>query len=583
MQQDWPIMQARSEEGQDTYGQEPRRGQRRAAARQAHIARRRGPEKQVGKDTTDEKPKLERAGGLGPKDATPERSRQGGKSGENKGEEDVRKEESGDGGATQRGEGGGEEATQATGVVGKKPSHGRSTGAQAGRRRRKEKDVIGERQSGGGEETTGAAKQQPTANASGSKIQNCSRQEDKEEVGRRGIQAGRKGERKKRREMALSPHGGGVVAGRWVLLDGDIPVLVPRRYFPDAKGKPNLSRAASDGEMGGRAGRPIGRTMSKDWEERARLKEKSEVAMLPIPEKTDQKHSVSFGGIHQDTVEIVETDMTGKMSSVRVGKSTRTASRVSKGSNANKVAQIKTIRCSVEREEAFSQLRQNQMGERYGKKGTFGSREKIIATVTVAVHSAWLEWCTLMFTVLSAVLVGWEVDRGVETGADMHFALVFFKHLTTFVFLLEIAARITAQGKEFFNPSGDDIGWHILEVIMVAAGLIEFIVDCAGLAGEAGFLVVVRIGRAARLLRIHRVLHQVPALRMIYHSMLATTRSLFWAIAMLLIVIYCFAIVFQQAVNDYTGSQSQDDISETFGLFFPSILSSWLTSVVNCG
>jgi len=118
-----------------------------------------------------------------------------------------------------------------------------------------------------------------------------------------------------------------------------------RRYFPDAKGKPNLSRAASDGEMGGRAGRPMGRTMSKDLEERARLKEKSEVAMLPIPEKTDQKHTVSFGGIHQDTVEIVETDMTGKMSSVRVGKSTRTASRVSKGSNANKVAQIKTIRC----------------------------------------------------------------------------------------------------------------------------------------------------------------------------------------------------------------------------------------------
>ncbi|CAE7235053.1 unnamed protein product, partial [Symbiodinium microadriaticum] len=126
-----------------------------------------------------------------------------------------------------------------------------------------------------------------------------------------------------------------------------------------------------------------------------------------------------------------------------------------------------------------------------------------------------------------------------------------------FVFLLEIAARITAQGKEFFNPDGDDIGWHILEVIMVAAGLIEFIVDCAGLAGQAGFLVVVRIGRA---------------LRMIYHSMLATTRSLFWAIAMLLIVIYCFAIVFQQAVNDYTGSQSQDAVSETFGLFFPSIL-----------
>ena len=27
--------------------------------------------------------------------------------------------------------------------------------------------------------------------------------------------------------MALSPHGGGKVAGRWVLVDGERPVLVP--------------------------------------------------------------------------------------------------------------------------------------------------------------------------------------------------------------------------------------------------------------------------------------------------------------------------------------------------------------------
>ena len=31
----------------------------------------------------------------------------------------------------------------------------------------------------------------------------------------------------KKEEMALSPHGGGKVAGRWVFLDGEVPVLVP--------------------------------------------------------------------------------------------------------------------------------------------------------------------------------------------------------------------------------------------------------------------------------------------------------------------------------------------------------------------
>ena len=46
MQPDRPIIKARSEEGEDLYGQEPLRGQRRNAARQAQSARRRGPEKQ---------------------------------------------------------------------------------------------------------------------------------------------------------------------------------------------------------------------------------------------------------------------------------------------------------------------------------------------------------------------------------------------------------------------------------------------------------------------------------------------------------------------------------------------------------
>ncbi|CAE7235795.1 unnamed protein product [Symbiodinium natans] len=325
--------------------------------------------------------------------------------------------------------------------------------------------------------------------------------------------------------------------------------------------KPALSRAASDGAV--MSTDTIRPPRQKDREQHIRNWEERERAKLLVPPATSrgpaagagEERSVSFSSVQEqrsvsfvprETVDL-ETNVEGK-ASLFTAKSVKSGPRASAG-NLSKVAQIKTIRCSVEREEAFSQLRKNQMGERYGTKGTFGSREKFVANVTSAVRSQWLEWCTLTVTVLSAVLVGWEVDRAAESSADLPAVLVVFKHLTTLLFLMEVSARILVDGKEFFDPYGDDIGWHVLEIIMVTAGIAEFIVDCAGFSGQASFLVVIRIGRAARLLRIHRVLQKVPALRMIYHSMLATTRSLFWAIAMLSIVIYCFAIVFQQVAT----------------------------------
>ncbi|CAJ1365634.1 unnamed protein product [Effrenium voratum] len=265
----------------------------------------------------------------------------------------------------------------------------------------------------------------------------------------------------------------------------------------------------------------------------------------------------------------------------------------SDGETAPKVAQIariqtiKTMRNSTDREQAFSQLRQRQMTDRF-QNVTHGSKEmltQVVALLTTAVHSPWFEWCMLLFVVASAIVVGVEVNKGAvnaeSTSPDP--GLMAVKHILTLIFVLEVAAKLLVDGLNFFRV---DLGWNVLDMAIVVAGTIEFCwdmtVDSGEKGGEHGLLTAVRVGRALRLLRIHRLIHQVKALRMIYHSMLATMRSLFWAIALLSIIVYCFAVVFQQAVNDSNFLQQQElenlphekrlftSISRTFGTLLQS-------------
>jgi len=60
-----------------------------------------------------------------------------------------------------------------------------------------------------------------------------------------------------------------------------------------------------------------------------------------------------------------------------------------------------------------------------------------------------------------------------------------------------------------------------------------------------------RITRLIRTLRIPRLIRFIGALRTFVYSILCTLHSLVWAIFLLMIIIYIFAVSFTQAANDY--------------------------------
>ena len=119
----------------------------------------------------------------------------------------------------------------------------RASGTRAEKRIRTKVPGEGEAK---GEEPRGREGRAATkANARGSKVAGT---KYKTARGRRtekrwGGEATRQEGKEEKAGDGTSPHGGGEVAGRWVLLDGEIPVLVPPlgSHQPDKATKPRCS------------------------------------------------------------------------------------------------------------------------------------------------------------------------------------------------------------------------------------------------------------------------------------------------------------------------------------------------------
>mmetsp|Transcript_166621 Transcript_166621/g.535071 ORF Transcript_166621/g.535071 Transcript_166621/m.535071 type:complete len:235 (-) Transcript_166621:564-1268(-) len=68
---------------------------------------------------------------------------------------------------------------------------------------------------------------------------------------------------------------------------------------------------------------------------------------------------------------------------------------------------------------------------------------------------------------------------------------------------------------------------------------------------HARLLRIMKITRLIRVLRFVRVVRFIRALRIMIYSIGTTMKSVLWAVILLFIVIYCFALLFTQAANDH--------------------------------
>ena len=171
--------------------------------------------------------------------------------------------------------------------------------------------------------------------------------------------------------------------------------------------------------------------------------------------------------------------------------------------------------------------------------------------------------------VFSAVLMGIQTTDWAQTGGGKNLVLALDIAVTTF-FVVEILVKLLVFRQRFFRD-----GWNIFDLLIV---IISLVPATQGL----------RVIRTLRVLRILRLMSAIPSMRLVITGLLRAIPGMLSAIALLLIVIYVFAILSTQLFGGQCYPGYLDRCEYFFGdlgrslytLFQIMTLESWSHGIV---
>ncbi|CAE7814748.1 PPR10 [Symbiodinium sp. CCMP2456] len=169
-----------------------------------------------------------------------------------------------------------------------------------------------------------------------------------------------------------------------------------------------------------------------------------------------------------------------------------------------------------------------------------------------------------LVVISNAIFIGIDVQLNPTMAMNPRTPImVAIQYFYTILFCIELGLRAAALGKEYF--CSQEWAWAALDVFIVLTSLWEVFVDTwyalvddgstsidnfGGLAGLRAFRIV-RITRIVKTVRLMRIFRFVLALRTLVYSILHTLKALFWALVLLFLIIYVFALIFTQAINGH--------------------------------
>jgi len=218
--------------------------------------------------------------------------------------------------------------------------------------------------------------------------------------------------------------------------------------------------------------------------------------------------------------------------------------------------------------------------------------------------STTIRWCQALvtnpaFDMLFAVLVALNtifmgIDVELELADQVHHGesvvLSVIRRIFTVAFTVELVLRIFAHGWDFFCRMNF---WNWLDTVIVVAGLVEtvFAVIQAADGTNAPSMLslralrILRITRMLKIIRVLRIFRFVLALRTLVQSTIHTLKSLFWALVLLGLIIYVFALVFTEVTADMirnlrangADGEEQSDSLKYFGSVTTTMLSLFMS------
>lgn len=195
--------------------------------------------------------------------------------------------------------------------------------------------------------------------------------------------------------------------------------------------------------------------------------------------------------------------------------------------------------------------------------------------------------CSVLITILilvNVVLLGVEVDvaAALPDGEEVPAWFGVTNGVIVVFFVLEMGLKVYGLGYRDFW-CGQDCVWNALDFFIVSVSVMDVSLDMLAQmlsssmnTGHLRLVRAIRLARAVRGVKVVRVFRYITALRTLALSIISTMGSLFWTLALLMLIFYFFAIVLTQLVSDNcrflkidgaagTGHVCQDSLPRFWG------------------
>jgi len=167
---------------------------------------------------------------------------------------------------------------------------------------------------------------------------------------------------------------------------------------------------------------------------------------------------------------------------------------------------------------------------------------------------------TGVLIILNSCFIGYQTDiqfkQAMSETNDPRTASSYLSRAFAALFLAELLLRLLARRMNFFTAS--DWKWNSFDAFLVVTSVMDEV-----MTSQVNFSAtrILRVFRMARVLRIIRIVGAFRELREMLCSVISSLKSIFWALVLLCLVIYLFAILFMQSalnIIEQDGAQPQE-------------------------
>lgn len=197
--------------------------------------------------------------------------------------------------------------------------------------------------------------------------------------------------------------------------------------------------------------------------------------------------------------------------------------------------------------------------------------------VELFVSGVEFDYVSGMLVLANALAMGVEVDHMATNVTDQRTAaMTFFGIFFWFAFGVEVVLRIVVHRKGFIT--GKDACWNVFDAALVLIQFIEEILRLmleshgSAMSMKLTFLRLVRVLRLIRVIRVMRILRHIGELRALIMSISGSLRSLLFAVVLLFLMLYLFAMFFTIFVFDHRMAlEDPGDASKQLVLYWGTL------------